>query len=235
MRGLDKNDCQSSAQSIKIASIGEKPPNSACCLVCCPCLLYNKEFPSGGRDLHAGSAATATGSGLYWYLSLKYVLSPAKQCVCNMCFSEPALICLSMFMSVWHTWSLLGWLQLRLDVYFTVYKIDSSVIFSCDETLCIGDCVFPLLIRAVKAQQLRKIWRNEMTTRHRRHKSSYWPNLLIYKLKMCIPELKNNWIVLKLHINIIIMFVCELTGSTNSNFFLSCTSWILKTYCSDAS
>lgn len=29
--------------------------------------------------------------------------------------------------------------------------------------------------------------------------------------------------------------VCQLTGSTNSNFFLSCTSWILKTYCSDAS
>lgn len=102
MRGLHKNDCQSSAQSIKIASIGEKPPNPACCLVCCPCLLYNKEFPplSGGRDLHAGSAATATGSGLYWYLSLKYFLSPAKQCVCNVCFSELGLICLSMIMSV---------------------------------------------------------------------------------------------------------------------------------------
>lgn len=27
----------------------------------------------------------------------------------------------------------------------------------------------------------------------------------------------------------------KLTGSTNSNFFFSCTSWILKTYSNDAS
>lgn len=67
MRELEKNGCQSSAQSIKLGSTsGTKSLTSVCCLVCCLCLLYNKGFPSlsGGRDIHTGSAAEATGSGL---------------------------------------------------------------------------------------------------------------------------------------------------------------------------
>lgn len=60
----------------------KNPRIPSCCLVCCPCLLYNKEFPflSGRRDFHAGSGATVTGSGLYWYLSLNIVI--ASQTVC---------------------------------------------------------------------------------------------------------------------------------------------------------
>lgn len=140
MRGLQKNDCQSSAQSIKTASAGEKRLNlPLCCLTFYPCLLYNKEFPSlsGGRDLHAGSAATATGSRPCWYVSLKH-FHHWPDSVCNVFFSI-WLSCLSMINS---TQEAEGW------------------------------C---------------------------------WQNLV------------------------------QLTGSTNSNFFLSCTSWILKTYCRDAS
>lgn len=130
----------------------EKNPRTLpCCLVCCLCLLYNKDFPSlsGGRDLPAGSAATATGSGLYWYLSLNSFITGPNS-VCNVCFPESGSAVFPWSSLYAHTWSLLAWLQLWLDVYFIVYKVDSSVLFSCDETLCSGHCVFPLLVKSVK-------------------------------------------------------------------------------------